>query len=99
MSGKRDMSQKFRIQTSYSWIETYEETLLVKMYFINYVPFTFDELPAICYDDPAILMEANKNKVWTQEELFKCSAYLAQEECLPLLHELEIENPEELPQD
>ena len=93
------MSQKYRIQTSYCWYETCEETLLVKMYFINYIPFTFDELPSICYDDPDVLMEANKNKVWDQEELYRASAYLAQEECLPLVYELELENPEELPQD
>ena len=31
-----------------------------KMYFLNYIPFTFDEIPSVAMDDPEVVMEANK---------------------------------------
>lgn len=69
------------------------------MYFINGVPFTFDEIPSIMQDDPYIQIEAQSNYEYTAEDLYNLSNYLIMEECHPLLYELDLENPEEMPCD
>ena len=46
------------------------------MYFINQVPFTFDELPAIAKDDPEIVEIADNEKSYEQEDLYKSYSYL-----------------------
>jgi hypothetical protein len=33
--------------------------MIVKMYFINHIPFTFDELPAISIEDPELISIAD----------------------------------------
>ena len=57
----------------------------VQMWFINGLPFTFDEI-----DDPDIeLIEACQEvKRYTLEELFHTSQYLIMEECHPLVFEM-----------
>tara|TARA_B100001250_G_scaffold414381_1_gene452384 strand:+ start:643 stop:924 length:282 start_codon:yes stop_codon:yes gene_type:complete len=92
---------KYKIQTSYCWYDAYGETKIVKMYFINYVPFTFDEIDSVAAEDPEVIIQANGNKLYTDTELYQCSTYLAEEECCPLLYDLTelIENPNELPVD
>ena len=64
MCAKKHMN-KLRVQQSYVWYETGDHTMIVKMYFLNYVPFTFDEVPSVAMDDPEVVMEANKNKIIT----------------------------------
>ena len=90
---------KYKITTAYHWYNSGSDKFIVKMYFINNVPFTFDELPQIVEDDSYIYDEAVNNKVYTPEILFHTSFYLLDEECHPMLFELELENPELLPQD
>lgn len=90
---------KYKLNTSYRWVDSKEGSFLTKMYFIQDIPFTFDELPSICEDDPEIILEASSNHRYTDEELYKSSVYLMEEEVHPLTYELDLENPELLPVD
>ena len=71
------------------------------MYFINYVPFTFDEIDNVACEDPEMIIQANGNRVYTDEQLYKFHSYLTEEECSPLLFDIDelIENPQDLPVD
>ena len=40
------------------------------MYFIQNVPFTFDELPEVAKDDSEIVSLANGQKRWNEEDLY-----------------------------
>ena len=88
---------KYLIHTKYCWYD--KGNTLVLMYFIQNMPFTFDELPSIAKDDPEILEMANNEKRWEEEDLYKAYQYLMTEECHPLSYELELENPELMPVD
>ncbi len=69
------------------------------MHFINWVPYTFDELPKIAQDDAEIILEATANHVYSDEEIYYLSFYLIEEEAHPLLFPVDLENPELLPLD
>jgi hypothetical protein len=69
------------------------------MYFINGIPFTFDDIPLIMQEDPYIQIEAESNEYYTSEDMYRWSNYLIDEECHPLLFEMQLENPEEMPKD
>lgn len=90
---------KYTLSTSYRWIDTKEESFIVKMYFIQEVPYTFDELPDVMQNDSNIVLEASSNHRYSDEELYQSSVYLTQELCHPLMYELELVNPELLPID
>lgn len=87
----------YKITKEYCWYNN--GTQIVLMYFINNVPFTFDELPDGHLYDQDLLKEADKNRTYDPEDLFLSSFYLIDEEAHPLLFDLELENPEDLPQD
>ncbi len=87
----------YKITKEYCWYN--KGTQIVLMYFINNVPFTFDELPDGHLYDQNLLKEADKNKNYDPEDLFLSSFYLIDEEAHPLLFEMDLENPEELPED
>jgi len=72
---------------------------VVLMYFIENIPYTFDELPQIVQDHPSIQIEALAYRDYDDEDLYKYSNYLIMEEMHPLMYPLEVENPELLPQD
>lgn len=72
---------------------------IVDMYFINGIPFTFDNITAIMEDDPYVVMEAKDNVSYDSEDMYRWSNYLIMEECHPLIYELELENPEAMPRD
>lgn len=59
---------------------------LVKLFFINGVAFTFEEI-----DNPSQeLLEECENKItYRMEDLYHNSQYLIMEECHPLLFEME----------
>jgi hypothetical protein len=86
---------KYRIDTAYVWYN--EGTQIVLMYFINQVPFTFDELPEEAFYDLDLIELADKELRYEPEDLYKSSFYLIDEECHPLMFELDLENPEMLP--
>ena len=88
---------KYRLEERYVWID--EGTKIVKMYFINGVPFTFDDLPDGALYDRGLIEIANKEKTWEMDDLFKAYQYLMAEECNPLIFDLELENPELMPVD
>jgi len=69
------------------------------MYFIQGVPYTFDELPVIIQENPSIQSEALLGRDWDDEDLYKWSSYLMAEECHPLVFDIQIDNPALLPQD
>jgi hypothetical protein len=72
---------------------------VVRMYFIQGLPYTFDELPQIIQDHPAVQTEALSHRDYDDEDLYKVSNYLIMEELHPLMFDLEVENPELLPKD
>lgn len=86
---------KYKITSQYC----YYDGVIVDMYFINGIPFTFDEIPTVMQDDPYIQIEAENNLDYSSEDLYVWSNYLIMEECHPLMFELDLENPEELPCD
>ena len=69
------------------------------MYFINGMPFTFDNLTTLMEDDPYVLIEAKDNISYNSDDMYRCSNYLIMEECHPLIFDLELENPEAMPTD
>lgn len=72
---------------------------VVRMYFIQGLPYTFDELPMVLQDHPDIQAEALKHRDYDDEDMYFYSNYLIMEEMHPLMFELEVCNPELLPQD
>jgi hypothetical protein len=72
---------------------------VVRMYFIQNIPYTFDELPQIIQDHPSVQTEALQNRDYDDEDLYMSCNYLMIEACHPLMFELELENPDLLPQD
>jgi hypothetical protein len=90
---------KYKITHSYNWYKTNTEKFIIKTYYINDVPFTFDELPQIVEDDPEIIKKANEQLTLTPEIFYLKSFYLIDEEAHPMLFDLELENPEDLPCD
>lgn len=87
----------YRIDARYVWFNN--GTQIVLMYFINSVPFTFDELSEdVLYDFQLISLADNERK-YNLQDIYKSSQYLIMEECHPLLFELQLENPHMLPTD
>jgi len=88
---------KYRIDAKYCWYN--KRTQIVLMYFIQNIPFTFDELPDFSSEDEELIKLADNEINYEQEDLYQASYYLMIEECHPLMYELELENPEILPAD
>ena len=88
---------KYRINTAYCWYN--QGTQIVLMYFIENVPFTFDELPDIAMQNPEVVKLADQQLKYEPEDLYKTSFYLIDEQCHPMLFDVELENPELLPVD
>lgn len=89
----------YTITKSYHWYEPKNERYIIKVYSINGVPFSFDDLPEIAQNEITIIEEAFRNKIYTPEILFQTSYYLISEEAHPLLYNLDLVNPECLPAD
>ena len=88
---------KYRIETAYCWYN--KGTQIVLMYFINGIPFTFDELPHTALHTAEVVEAANQTLAYEPEELYRSSFYLIDELCHPMLFDVELENPELLPTD
>ena len=71
--------------------------MIVKMYFINQVAFTFDEMPDGHLYDQDLCRAADKNRTFEPEDLYRSSFYLIDEEAHPCLFPVELENPEDMP--
>ena len=87
----------YKITKEYCWYN--EGTQIVLMYFINNIPFTFDELPEGHLYDQDLIKLADQQRQYNPEDLYKSSFYLIDEEAHPLLFTVDLENPEDLPED
>jgi len=87
----------YRIDHAYCWYN--QGSMIVKMYFINHIPFTFDELPELAITDPDLIKLADQERRFEPEDLYKNSFYLIDEEAHPCFFPVELENPEDLPDD
>jgi hypothetical protein len=90
----------YKLSSGYRWYHVPKEPpSLVKVYYIEGIPYEFDMLEQIQMNNPEILAEANAAKGLHVDEMFRKSDYLIAELLHPLLFELELEleNPEELP--
>ena len=90
---------KYHIDTKYAWYISEAGEQIVLLYFIQNVPFTFDELPEIANNCPDVVKAADEGKRWTAEEMYRASNYLIMEECHPMLFDSEVDKPELLPVD
>ena len=52
----------------------------VKVYFLQGIPFTWDDLTKLEQVDPDVLTELSKNDILTLEDILNGSAYLIAEE-------------------
>ncbi len=87
----------YKITQSYCWYNN--GSMIVKMYFISGIPFTFDELPDGHLSDVELCREADKQRTFEPDDLYRNSFYLIDEEAHPMLFPVELENPEDLPDD
>ena len=85
----------YRIDHAYCWYN--DGSMIVKMYFINQVPFTFDELPDGHLEDDDLKRLADKERSYEPEDLYRSSFYLIDEEAHPCMFPIELENPEDMP--
>jgi hypothetical protein len=74
-----------------------EEEGIVKVYFINEMPFTYDSLDDIIKEDEKILKEAINLPTLSIEEIHQKSAYLLEEGLHPLLNSVELHPESVLP--
>ena len=70
----------------------------VLMYFLEHMPFQFDSLDRIDKEDIWVLSEAATNEEYTLSDVINSSDFLLQEECHPVLCELDLINPELIPE-
>jgi hypothetical protein len=87
---------KYEIDARYVWYNGGKQIVL--MYFIQGVPFSFDEIDD-WLTEPKLIELADKEKRYSVEEVYEASNYLIQEQCHPLLFDVELTNPEILPTD
>jgi len=89
----------YKITQSYNWYQTPEDRFIIRTYLINHIPFTFDELPLIAQEDPEIIKQADLQLTMTPKIFYQKSFYLIDEQCHPCLFEIDLENPECMPND
>ena len=70
----------------------------VLMYSVNDIPFAFDGLDQHQKQDKWILTECAIHPEYTLEDILRWSDYLMEEECHPVLFELDLLNPEIIPE-
>ena len=93
----------FRVDARYVWFD--KGTRIVLMYFLNQIPFSFDT----AYDvedfidtndvDISIIELADAQPTFEHGDVYRGCSYLIAEEAHPCFHEIDIENPEILPDD
>jgi hypothetical protein len=87
---------KYKITCSYNWYKTEDDKFIIKTYYINGIAFTFDEILEELQQDPEIIAKAKQQLTMTPEIFYLKSFYLIDEQCHPMLFELDLENPEVL---
>tara|TARA_B100000003_G_scaffold186439_1_gene181366 strand:+ start:60 stop:371 length:312 start_codon:yes stop_codon:yes gene_type:complete len=91
------MNSTYTVSQSLNWFDN--GSMIVRMYFLNHVPFTFDEMPDGHLYDRDLVDEADKNRDYDMEDVFQGSTYLILEGCHPCFDPIEISNRSELPED
>lgn len=91
------MAYQYQISCRFCWYNKMSQ--LVRMYFIEGIAFTFDEVPESYYYDQEIIDLADCMGCYEIEDLYRSSDYLISEQCHPILFELELKNPELMPTD
>lgn len=98
---------KAEITHNYCYLTMYtqkpEETVrvIVMMWFINGIPFTFEELPQAVQDLDDVRTEADWYSLeYTDIDLYNASEYLIMEQCHPLIFDMEYmtDNYENIPE-
>ena len=92
----------YTISKSYCWFEDIEDLdapRIIQIYFLNGIPFTFDELPDGHLYDQDIVAEAEGNRLYIMDDIYKGSFYLIDEQAHPCLFMIDLENPEDMPND
>ena len=87
------MSFKYHVDKRHVFVDNQP----VLMYFIQEIPFAMDDLTLQQKQDKWILSEAAINPEYTLQDIFRWSDYLIAEECHPVIFDLDIVNPEVLP--
>ena len=87
----------YTISTAHCWYN--EGKIIVKMYFLESIPFTFDEMPDGHLYDLDLIKEADNNRRYEVEDVYKGSNYMIMESMHPCFDMIEISNPENLPED
>ena len=95
LTGNHNIMAQFRYTITRKHVFVDSEPVL--MYYIESMPFAFDVLEKEDKDNKWILAEAAMNQDYTLEDIFKYSDYLIAEECHPVLFELDLINPEVMP--
>ena len=87
---------KGRITRNYCYLNN----KVVDMWYIQGIPFTFEELPQAMAELDEVEEEAADATGYTMDDMYKWSDYLISEQCHPLLFTIEefIENYEEVPE-
>jgi hypothetical protein len=88
----------YKLSSNYRWyLIPKEPIILARVYYIEGIPFDLDEINK--EENLNAINEANSQMSLKADDLFKYSDYLISEMVHPMLFELELENPEELPAD
>ena len=82
------MIESFTVNSKYVWFN--DGKIIVKMYFLNDVPFTFDELEDGHLYDRELVEEATKNDEYDIYDVYRGSNYLMMEECHPCFDNIKI---------
>jgi hypothetical protein len=99
------MSHKYKLTTEWCWYHPSESgtnKYVVKMYFVEGYPYTFDDLAEVGLWDPLLEEKANSHqngKVYTPEDMWRVSTYLVMEEAHPCIFPMLVDRPELLPSD
>ena len=94
---------KYRVDAKFVWYN--HGTMIVLMYFLNNVPFTFDEVYKLGpqsymneYDIECMKL-ADMEKRYEVDDVYRGASYLISEMAHPCFNEIDIENPDILPDD
>ena len=94
---KSKQNMSYTVTTKHVWYNDDRE--IVKMYFLEGIPFTFDEMPDGHLYDKDLIEEANKHWSYEIEHVYKGSEYLILEQMHPCFDPVVIANAHELPED
>lgn len=84
----------YNLSKGYRWYSTPRGKSIVLIYFVNEMPYTFDNLSKEQEKDLEVILEATANHLYTEDEVYWASFYLIAEQAHPLLFEIKLQNPE-----